>query len=107
MIPLSSKKAVRARSGDLCEFCKSPRWLQFAHILHRKMGGRHGEMAVIIHDPRNIAHLCRQCHDVLDRRIHDSIKWIELGAVLLPKIGWDEWWSKRASETNLRGGAQE
>ena len=97
MIPLSTKRAVRSRSGDLCEFCRSPHNLQMAHILHRKMGGRHGRWKKIINDPRNIAHLCRDCHDVLDRRRHDPIKRVTMLPIIQMTTSWFEW----ARENNL------
>ena len=102
MIPLSTKKTVRRRSCDLCEFCGTSHNLQMAHIMHRKMGGRHGIWKKIINDPRNIAHLCLNCHDVFDGRAHDPIKRIAMRPVLQMKTGWFEW----ARESNLCDTAQ-
>jgi hypothetical protein len=88
---------VRRRAGDACEApgCKLRpdfRGLHLCHITHRKMGGRHGAMAEIIHDPRNVALLCGEHHDRLDRR-QWTLEWQrkELEDYLKQLTGWHEW----------------
>ncbi len=105
MITLKTRKEIIIRSGNLCEFCRSPGGffgLQFAHITHRKIGGRHGEMKKIINDKRNIAHLCQFCHDVLDNRAIFPIRQEEILRKLKKRIGWHDW----AKENNILGDTQ-
>jgi len=79
---------ILERSSSLCEYCGAPA-VQFAHLLHRKMGGRHGKMKAAIDDPRNVAHLCLKCHDSIDGRQYNQLTFqVE---VLRLKIGWYEW----------------
>ncbi len=106
MITLKTRKEIIIRSGNLCEFCRSPGGffgLQFAHITHRKIGGRHGEMKKIINDKRNIAHLCQFCHDTLDHRAISPKLRDEMLCTIKNRIGWQIW----AKENNLCGGTQE
>jgi RNA polymerase-binding transcription factor DksA len=92
MIPKSTLKAISDRSGGLCENCNKPAQ-DAAHILHRKMGGRKGEMLRTINDPRNLAALCRSCHDLIDLRRRELYPGERLGALQKIKAitGWEDW----------------
>lgn len=85
---LIQAKAVLDRSGSLCEACGAP-GVQMAHLLHRRMGGRHGIMRSKINDPRNIAFLCLDCHNTLDGRSRGNKE--KLMETLKNKIGWHQW----------------
>lgn len=88
-------EAVLQRSGGLCEApdCAGQdfRGFQHAHLLHRKMGGRHGQMERIIDDPRNVAYLCANCHDLLDGRVYNPTEAAKLSEYLKNKTDWQEW----------------
>ena len=97
-IPKETLRQINARAGGRCEYirCCRPygdyRGLQNAHIIHRGLGGRHGEMVKIINDPRNISKLCASDHDIIDRRILVSEE--ERQAILeavKEKIDWYTW----------------
>ena len=68
-------RQIDERSGGRCEYaqCRQPRGdfrgLQNAHIVHRGLGGRYGDMKTIINDSRNVAKLCAIEHDIIDRRV--------------------------------------
>ena len=64
-IPQSTKDAVRRRAEDRCEFSGGIYNLEYAHIAHRRMGGRHGKWKKIYDDPRNIALLAHNWHEVM------------------------------------------
>jgi len=71
MISKRTREFVLARSGGLCEKCKSPgdwRGLQIHHIKPLKMGGRHGEARQEWDQPDNLIVLCAECH----RKEHDA-----------------------------------
>ena len=94
MIPESTKIEVRRRSGDKCEYCGGLgdwRGLQFAHLVHRGIGGRNGEAETLINNTRNIAHLCCRCHDILDGRQWGPQLKAEILDELKNKLGWDAW----------------
>jgi hypothetical protein len=86
--------------------CPNPggdfRGIQKAHILHRKMGGRHGRMKKIIDDSRNVADLCAICHDIIDRRVKSPLRETYLEAIKDVK-DWGSW----VRESNLRSDTQE
>lgn len=88
-------EVVLQRSGGICEApdCAGPdfRGLQHAHLLHRKMGGRHGVMERIIDDPRNVTLLCANCHDLLDGRVYSPAEAAKLSQYLKNKTDWEEW----------------
>lgn len=98
IIPKKVTRQVNERSGGRCEYvrCCRPngdfRGIQKAHIVHRGLGGRHGEMEMIINDPRNIANLCAVEHDIIDRRIlvPEEERQIIL-EMIKEKIGWYAW----------------
>jgi len=102
-IPESVMIEVRLRSGDSCEIleCRRKDWrgLQYAHIIHRGIGGRNGDAEKIINNSRNLAHLCCYHHDVLDRRVWDPALRAEMLETLKLKIGWYEW----AEEARAKG----
>lgn len=50
----STRRAVAARSGGICEFCRRARGADMHHRQSRGVGGRW--------HPANILHLCRACH---------------------------------------------
>jgi len=81
--------------NEVCAFCHGRgdfRGLQKAHITHRKMGGRHGEMKDIINDPRNIVLLCAKHHDQLDGRIYmPKYERDNMREYLKEISGWHEW----------------
>jgi len=88
-------ETIKERSKGICEYCGGPgdfRGLQTAHITHRKLGGRNGIMAKIINDSRNMALLCAQCHDRIDRRVPIKPKEREIMLTKLKrKLDWYEW----------------
>jgi hypothetical protein len=97
-IPKETLRQIDERSGGRCEYtqCQRPqgdfRGLQNAHIIHRGLGGRHGEMETIINDSRNIAKLCAVEHDIIDRRrlVSEGERQSILEAIK-EKIGWYAW----------------
>jgi hypothetical protein len=100
MIPKSTIIAVIERSGGICEApgCRHVAEV-FAHIVHRGMGGRKGEAKKMIHDPRNVAHLCILHHDILDWRIFEQVIRAIILAALKIKLGWPSW----AEEARAKG----
>ncbi|TET44404.1 MAG: hypothetical protein E3J66_00890 [Dehalococcoidia bacterium] len=90
-IPQESRLAVWDRAEGKCEWCGCSTWLQFAHIKHRGLGGRHGKMLEAIHDKRNIALLCLYNHDVLDRRVWAPELRERMLVFLKDKLGWHSW----------------
>lgn len=69
--------------------------------MDKKLGGRHGAMEKIINDPRNIAALCRPCHDLLHRRRKESYEGERLGVLQKLNAGWDyDYGSKEWSDPN-------
>jgi hypothetical protein len=80
--------AVLDRSGSMCEFCGAP-GVQMSHLLHRKIGGRHGVLKAAINDPRNVAFLCLLCHNKLDGRQNGNRD--SMMATLKAKIDWTSW----------------
>ncbi|MFA5317166.1 MAG: HNH endonuclease signature motif containing protein [Dehalococcoidales bacterium] len=92
MIPQIVRDAILDRSGGLCESC-GQQAQDLAHITDKKMGGRHGAMQKIINDPRNIAALCRPCHDLLHHKRKESFPGERLGVLQKIKIktDWNEW----------------
>jgi hypothetical protein len=64
--------------GGKCEDCddKNLDWRghQFSHEIHRKLGGRHGEMRKIINHRSNIKYRCAVCHDLKDGRTKNKEK---------------------------------
>ena len=95
MIPEKVIQKVNERAGGLCEWCGQSGGiigLQNAHIVHRKMGGRSGQMAKVIDDSRNIALLCATpCHDILDNRIYKPEDRKRMLVYLKRKISWGQW----------------
>ena len=89
-IPLKELKKVHIRAEELCEICGSTggSWgLQHAHILHRKLGGRHGAMAKLINDSRNVWLGCNACHWGFDHgKFNESV--VE---TLKKKLDWYSW----------------
>ena len=84
--------SIEHRARGLCEACG-----RFAddvhHILPKQMGGRHGEMADKINDPRNLAAVCRDCHDLLHRRRkekHAGERDVLMRLIKI-KTRWEEW----------------
>lgn len=79
MISLETSRIVWERAEGRCEYldangsrCSRPldfRGLQRSHKIHRKMGGRKGEMKVIIDHPDNLQLFCAYHHDLFDGRI--------------------------------------
>ncbi len=92
-VPKSVIALVETRAGGLCEGCGSSYGLQRAHIKHRGMGGVQRGNAHIINEHRNMALLCRYCHDVIDKRVSIPIEntRLILIAKLKLKTGWHEW----------------
>lgn len=95
ILPYYVKDAVINRSGSRCEIANCDygnNGLDYCHIVHRGMGGRKGEYARLINDPRNVAHLCRKHHDMLDRREKcDTKYWQWMLDYLKQKLGHDSW----------------
>jgi 5-methylcytosine-specific restriction endonuclease McrA len=92
MIPKIVQDTILERSGGLCENCGRPAD-DAAHIMDKKMGGRHGAMQKIINDPRNIAALCRDCHDLLHHKRKEKYEGERLGVLQKIKTAtnWNEW----------------
>ena len=68
-LPKTTRDAVDARSGGLCEGilpnghpCRSPQNLQKHHIIPKRMGGRGVLIAKALDLPWNILNTCEQCH---------------------------------------------
>jgi len=102
-VPESTMIEVRRRSGNWCEVdgCVRLDWrgLQFAHIVHRGIGGRNGEAEKMIHDPRNVAHSCAYHHGVIDGRQWDPQLKAEILEALKIKLCWRSW----ADECHAKG----
>ena len=94
-LPKETIEKINERSGGVCEVpgctLRDFRGLQLCHITHRKMGGRNGDMAKIINDPRNIALLCAEHHDILDNRVKASKLRDWLTMYLKKKLDWEGW----------------
>jgi len=92
MITQATRDILQERSGGLCENCGRPAQ-DPAHITDKKMGGRHGAMQKIINDPRNIAAICRSCHDLLHHKRKESFPGERLGVLQKIKTAtnWNEW----------------
>lgn len=89
MIPQSTKDAVNRRADYRCEFSGGIHNLEYAHITHRRMGGRHGKWAKIINDPRNIALLAHNWHEIM-HGVDCELK-TKLIMFLKLKTGWYDW----------------
>jgi 5-methylcytosine-specific restriction endonuclease McrA len=83
---------IEHRSRGLCESCGRLAD-DVHHILPKQMGGRHGEMADKINDARNLAAVCRDCHDLLHRRRKEKYAGEREVMLRLIKIKtrWEEW----------------
>ncbi len=87
VIPPRVKKLVATRAGWACESCGSTRDLQYAHLEHRRIGGRKNEWIGIYNDPRNIALLCATEHSMM----HGTLECTTLIENLKNKLGWYDW----------------
>ena len=90
------KAEIELRSGGLCEVhgenCRPDfRGLQHAHITHKMMGGRNGDMKEAIDDPRNQVKLCAYLHDVLDNRVKAPKLREWLTKFVKEKTQWESW----------------
>jgi hypothetical protein len=85
-------QTIEERSGGLCESCNRPAQ-DAAHITNKGLGGRHGAMKAKINDPRNLAALCRDCHDLLHFKRKETYEGERLGTLQKLKFitGWEEW----------------
>jgi hypothetical protein len=85
-----------------CEFCFSSDNLEYAHIVHRGMGGVQGKRARIINNSRNMVLLCKNDHDFMDRRIYMIRKAtpVFIIEILKGKIGWHEWYEENKEFIN-------
>lgn len=92
MISRSTIDIIDERSGGLCENCGKPAQ-DAAHITPKRMGGRQGSMKAIINDPRNLAALCRGCHDLIDLHRKELFPGERAKALELikSKTNWHEW----------------
>ena len=92
MISPKTVRAIEERSEGLCEHCGKVAQ-DAAHITPKRMGGRQGAMKAIINDPRNLAALCRDCHDLIDFKRKEKFPHERLAALgmLKSKIDWYEW----------------
>jgi hypothetical protein len=92
---------VEKRSGVACEApgCAGPdfRGLMLCHIVHRKMGGRHGSTEAIVNDSRNVAMLCGPHHDILDARVWQPAAKAALLEYLKKRLGWQDWKEEHAN----------
>jgi hypothetical protein len=101
MIPKREAALIELRSGGQCEAihlsgrCPKPAEV-FAHIKHRCMGGRSGVFEKLIHDHRNIAHLCVEDHDYLDKRVYMATaeEWEYLVGKLKEILDWESWYQE-------------
>ncbi|MBE3145444.1 MAG: HNH endonuclease [Planctomycetes bacterium] len=92
MLTKATIATIERRSDGLCENCGKPAQ-DAAHITAKKMGGRQGPMKAIINDPRNLAALCRDCHDLIDFKRRELYPGERAGALekLKAKIDWQDW----------------
>ena len=98
-IPKEELAKVEERSGGKCEFhgddCSDKLHLEYAHIIHRGMGGVQGNRARIINDHRNITKICEFIHDLIDGRLFEVVcskgRIESITEGLKQKIGWYEW----------------
>ncbi len=93
---MTSEQIILQRSGGRCEAPECSlvdfRGFNYAHISHKKMGGRHGIAKKMFEDPRNKAYLCCPHHDILDERVEGDSEGLML--YLKEKIDWDEWYEE-------------
>lgn len=66
-------KCEWVENGTRCNSTGDWRGLQNAHIIHRKMGGRHGKMKAVIDNKDNILLLCAYHHDLFDGRVRKEV----------------------------------
>jgi hypothetical protein len=88
-IPKATKDAVNRRADCKCEFSGGIHNLDYAHITHRRLGGRHGKWAKIINDPRNVCLLARPWHDIMHG--HETTQQKQLVLYLKLKTDWYSW----------------
>ena len=88
----STFDVIMERSGTLCENCGRLA-CDAHHITYKQLGGRHGAMKAKINDPRNLAALCRDCHDLLHFKRKETYEGERLGTLQKLKFitGWEEW----------------
>ena len=95
---MTSEEIIQERSDGRCEIpnctLKDFRGLQYAHLSHKKMGGRGSSAARIINDPRNLSYLCAVHHDILDGRNYQPNLREELMSYLKEKLNWDSWYNE-------------
>jgi hypothetical protein len=84
------KVLIYPQTCDLCHKSWDIRGIERAHIKHRKMGGRFGEMNEIYNDRRNIGFCCGRCHDIIDGRIKSDKKDV-MREELKQVRGWYSW----------------
>ena len=93
-VPKEELRKVDERCEDRCEFCglEIGNFFDYAHIKHRMLGGRHGEMAKIINEHRNIAKVHRMCHQIIDKLFKISNgRYLNSMNKLKQRIRWYEW----------------
>lgn len=93
--PKEELAKVDERSGGQCEYCRDRNTtdiLDYAHFVHRGMGGVQKERAKVINDHRNIVRLYRYHHRAIDGNIKfmygENFIIID---ILKKKIKWYEW----------------
>lgn len=95
VIPERTKKLIALRADFKCESCGTTLNLQYAHLSHRRIGGRKGKFISIYNDPRNIALLCAREHETMHGI--ESAERTNLIEHLRLKVGWHNW----AQENNI------
>lgn len=94
-------------NGNCCEWHGNDKCIyrdggNYAHIIHRKIGGVHRKMENIINEHRNMVWVCKPIHDIIDKRIkYPEKERQEIIETLKQKIGWYEWAEQYKEE--LRG----
>jgi hypothetical protein len=100
-IPKEELARVDERADGECEWCSGINHLEYAHIVHRGMGGSQGFKSSIINNHRNIARLCQWDHVKLD---NDNVLSFPrdkmIRKFLKDKIGWYEWYEENKEVIN-------
>lgn len=72
-IPKQIRNFVKERDHHSCVICGHTRSLQLHHLIPKGRYDPNLYNLKNVHDPRNLATVCKGCH----RKIHDDPEWME------------------------------